>query len=163
MKNFLYCAGSVLLLVAILALPFVLRPYSVLGDSMYPTLKNGEVMVVDTLSLHIVAPRRGELLVFRNPHHKLQGDSVEIDVKRIIGLPGETVHVREYSVSINDTVYGPATLLGGGADGRNGNEFDMQLGPYDYFVLGDNRRDSSDSRLFGAVQAENFIGRAWHL
>lgn len=137
-----------------------------------------------TLSIRFMDPVRGELLVFRNPHRQTEDGHVQIDIKRVVGLPGETVHVRDEKVVIDracssdgtpkkpqyadeqaqdgpcQSTYPRNTLLGGGSNGKNGYNFDMYLGPKDYFVLGDNRSNSSDSRSFGAVQAENFIGRA---
>ena len=174
---------TIIAFTAILSLPFFLRPFAVNGSSMAPTLRSDDVVLVDTLSYRLVPIQRGELLVFRNPHRKTEGDRVEVDIKRVIGLPGETVHVRADKVVVDracadasvpttqqvpiqpedgpcQTTYPADTLLGGGTAGGNGNEFDMHLGPQDYFVLGDNRRDSSDSRYFGTVQPENFIGRA---
>jgi len=174
---------SIVGFVIIIGIPFILRPFAVSGGSMAPTLRSDEVVLVDTLSYRLVPIQRGELLVFRNPHRKTEGDRVEVDIKRVIGLPGETVHVRNDKVVVDracadasvpttqqvpiqpedgpcQTTYPASTLLGGGTAGGNGNEFDMHLGPQDYFVLGDNRRDSSDSRYFGAVQGENFVGRA---
>jgi len=178
----LYTAFGIFFLLAILSLPFFLDPYAMNGVSMNPTLVAGDTLVVDTLSLKLFAPRRGEILVFRNPYKAAEGDRIQADVKRVIGLPGETVHVRKDKVVIDRacdesgaaqeprrielsedsacrTEYASGTLLGGGSFGNNANEFDMFLGPQDYFVLGDKRRDSSDSRRFGTVQPENFIGR----
>ena len=166
----------------ILALPVFLQPYKVQGISMENTLMGGDVVLVDTLSLHVIAPRRGEILVFRNPYKVKEGDRIQADVKLVIGLPLETVHVRRDKVVIDracaapeaprgqqiaiqpqdgpcQSTYASSTVIGGGSYGDNTNEFDMYLGPEDYFVLGDNRRDSSDSRRFGTVQPENFIGR----
>lgn len=174
---------SIVGIVLIVSIPFIFRLYVVGGGSMYPTLHDGELVVVDTVSHLGVAPRRGEILVFRNPHRALDGNRVAIDIKRVIGLPGETVHVRNDRVVISracdahgsplapryeaiapqdgpcQVTYASSTLIGGGAEHENTNEFDMFLGPRDYFVLGDDRRDSSDSRAFGAVQSGDIIGR----
>ncbi len=162
--------------VAIIALPWVVRPYRVQGGSMYPTLKDGQVVFIETISQYVMRPSRGEIMVLHNPHKPS-----ETDIKRVIGLPGETVHVLPDRVVISkacggasgaplashlaprlpedgpcQTTYATSTPIG---RGNNGIVFDMFLGPHDYFVLGDDRRDSSDSRLFGAVQEENIIGR----
>jgi signal peptidase I len=168
-------------LAVLISLPLLLRPYMVRGDSMASVIRGGEIILVDTLSLAVLPPRRGEILVFRNPHRKQEGDGVEVDVKRIVGLPGETVHIRNDQVVVTvaceggkpiaprsteigsgpcQKTYAAKTLMGTGTFGVNNKEFDMFLGPLDFFVLGDNRADSSDSRTFGAVQPENFIGRA---
>lgn len=180
--------ATVLLVVcaAIIALPWVVRPYRVQGGSMHPTLKDGQVVFIESISHYVLRPSRGEIMVLRNPHKP-----GETDIKRVIGLPGETVHVLPDRVVISkaclpgqglpgqgggasgaplapqfapalpvdgpcQTTYATSTPIG---RGNNGIVFDMFLGPHDYFVLGDDRRDSSDSRLFGAVQRENIIGR----
>ena len=153
---------------------------------MSPALSDGDVIIVDTLSMKFLPPRRGEILVFRNPHKYKDGDSIQVDVKRVVGLPGETAHVLEEKVVVTracsadslpsapqfsnegttdgscQKTYPSGTLLGGGSfpEFGNGQRFEMFLGPLDYFVLGDNRQISEDSRRFGAVQPENFVGRA---
>lgn len=119
---------SGILLIVLLSLPFWLQFYAVRGGSMEPVLSQGDVVLVDTLSIKFFPPRKGEILVFRNPHGYKDGDSIQVDIKRIAGLPGETVE-------------------------------GMYLGRIDYFVMGDNRAVSTDSRRFGAVQPENFVGR----
>lgn len=166
-----------------IAAPFIWRPFRVAGGSMQTTLASGDIVLVDMYSLRIVPPHRGEMIVFRNPRGKSDGATIENDVKRIIGLPGETVRVRRTGVVIGracdaagnalaparteiaavdgpcQTTYDGSTLVGGGRNGSNNNEFDMFLGPLDYFVMGDNRIGSLDSRQFGTVQPEYFIGR----
>ena len=124
----------------------------------------------DSFTYNIVQTIGGfgaEMIVFRNPYKVKEGDRIQADVKRVVGLPSETVHVRRDRVVISfacaqaggargpdsapvQPVDGPcqqtfatSTIIGGGSFGHNGNEFDMYLGPQDYFVLGDNRRDSS--------------------
>lgn len=162
-------SALVVVCAAIFALPWVVRPYRVQGGSMHPTLKDRQVVFIETISHYVVQPSRGEIMVLNNPHKPS-----ETDIKRVIGLPGETVHVLPDRVVISracggasgaplapqdgpcQTTYATSTPIG---RGNNGIVFDMFLGPYDYFVLGDDRRDSSDSRLFGAVQRENIIGR----
>jgi len=127
-SGFMRLTASIIGILFLLSLPLWLRPFGVKGNSMEPTLKQGDAIIVDTLSIKFIPPRRGELLVFRNPHKYKDGDAIQVDVKRVIGLPGETVE-------------------------------GMYLGPLDYFVMGDNRAVSTDSRQFGAVQPENFVGR----
>lgn len=153
---------KILALVALLALisiPFFVRPYLIYGDSMYPALHDGDVVLTETLSLRFFTPQHGDIIAHRDPHKK---DAV--DVKRVIGLPGETVIVNERDVVITlrsgeEKRFGSGTLIGGPGD--NGRAYLMRLGPEDYFVLGDNRRTSADSRSFGAVQSTDFIGRVF--
>ena len=150
---------SHLLLIFILVSPFIFTAYIVSGNSMEPTLLHGDVLVVDRFSLKLFPPMRNQLIIFRNPHQK------EItDIKRVIGLPGETVEITinsliiTYADGTNETFPGN-TFFGGGVRGLNGLLFKMKLGKEDYFVLGDNREASRDSRFFGAVQPSDFIGR----
>lgn len=150
-----------LVLVLILLSPFVSTVFVISGNSMEPTLLHGETLLVDHFSLSLFAPRRGQIIVFHNPHEKAY-----TDVKRVIGLPGETVEVLAESLVITHVdgtreEYSGDTFFGGGVRGLNGLFFKMKLGPEDYFVLGDNREASRDSRFFGAIQKIDFVGRPW--
>lgn len=150
---------ALIALLALLSVPFFVRPYLIYGDSMYPALHNGDVVLVETLSLRFSAPQRGDIIAHRDPHKR-----EAVDVKRIIGLPGETVIVNERDVVITlrsgeEKRFASGTQIGGAGD--NGRSFLMRLGPLDFFVLGDNRRTSADSRSFGAVQPADFIGRVF--
>lgn len=162
--------------------PFILKPFRVTGASMTTTFSNGDVVLVDMLTPQILRPSRGGILVFKNPRGKEAMNGVELDIKRVVGLPGETVHVRRDRVVIDkacdadgtplppakvematsdgpcQTTYPAASLIGGGTTNGNNNDFDMFLGPLDYFVMGDNRIGSIDSRRFGSVQPEHFFG-----
>jgi len=147
-------------LVLILSLPFVFKPYAVSQTSMEPALADGDIILVDRVSHHFFSPHRGEIVVLHNPH-KL----VETDVKRVVGLPGETVQVRTTDIVIthadgSEETFASSTTIGGGMRGANGVSFTMKLGSEDYFVLGDNRESSRDSRFFGAAQSADFMGRA---
>lgn len=151
--------GSLALLLGIIVLPFFVTFFRVDGSSMEPTYTYGDMLAVERLSVFLVPPHRGELLVFRNPHERSQ-----TDIKRVVGLPGEEVEVRNTDLRIvhadgTETQYTGDTLFGGGGRGLNGLNVTMRLGPEDYFVLGDNREASRDSRLFGAVQHSDMIGR----
>lgn len=138
----------------ILGLPFVFRPFVVTGGSMEPAYHEGQVVWVEKLMPHFHV-WRGEVLVIRNPH-----DKRVVEIKRIIGLPGETVEMGSEGVTVTDeegrsTKYEEGSIIGGTGNGT----FRIKLGPEDYFVLGDNRSKSSDSRAFGAVQQIDIIGR----
>ncbi len=153
-----YMTGIAILL---LASCFMLRPYIVSGGSMEPTLSAGDVVIVEKLSHRfdkLTAGRfgisRGDILVHRNPHQK-----EVIEVKRVVGMPGELVELGEDGVTVTDsegriTKYEAGSTIGG----TNNGAFRIQLSPEDYFVLGDNRSKSSDGRDFGAVQKADIIG-----
>jgi signal peptidase I len=182
MRRVLEFSAGCLTLSTLLALPIVLRPFRVSGASMTTTFANGDVVLVDTLLVHFSHPKRGDMLVFRNPRGRIGPDRTELDIKRLIGLPGETIHVRRDRVVIDracdlaaaplppaktdiaavdgpcQTTYPASSLIGGGMADGNNNDFDMFLGPLDYFVLGDNRFGSIDSRRFGTVQPQHFVG-----
>src|SRR3989338_5622124 len=172
-----------LLAVAILVSPFLfLEPLEVGGDSMNPTVESGDRIIVEKVSKYFKAPQRGEILVFREPHERK-----EIFVKRVIGLSGETVKVEPNSVVIthsdgSEEVFASTetieklkkgapfasekrgTLFVGGelgatVGGEGNTSHTRVLGPEDYFVMGDNRKISSDSRAWGTVQPQDIIGR----
>ena len=145
--------GSWPLLAVILLLPFIFRPYAVIGGSMEPTLHDGQIVLVEKITPHVHI-WRGEVLVILNPHdHKVT------ELKRVVGLPNERITLGENNVTVvgkdgHATTYGADTSIGLPGTGF----FDIQLGPEDYMVLGDNRSKSSDSRSFGAVQMVDIIG-----
>ena len=145
--------GSWLLLMITLLLPFIFRPYAVIGGSMEPTLHDGQIVLVEKITPHIHV-WRGEVLVILNPHdHKVT------EIKRVVGLPNETVEMGSDGISITGvngahSQFSTGTPVGGTGNGT----FKIKLGPEDYMVLGDNRSKSSDSRSFGAVQQVDIIG-----
>ena len=150
---------SSIFLILLLSLPFVFKPYAVSQTSMEPVLADGDIVLVDRVSLRFFSPHRGEIVVLRNPH-KLG----ETDVKRVVGLSSENVQVRTTDIVIthadgSEETFASSTTIGGGMRGANGVSFTMKLGSEDYFVLGDNRESSRDSRFFGAAQSADFIGR----
>lgn len=151
--NCMKAAIKTTLALCILALPFAFRPFIVSGGSMEPVYHEGSVVLVERLTpfLHIA---RGEVLIFRNPHQR-----GVVDIKRVIGLPNEDVELSEQGVVImhkdgTREIFAPETLIGGQYNGP----YRIHLGPEDYFVLGDNRSKSTDSRNFGAVQMGDIIG-----
>jgi signal peptidase I len=136
---------------------FVAQPFIVSGASMEPTLDKGEYLVIDELSYRFEKPARGDVVIFRYPL-----DPDIFFVKRLIGLPGETIKIREgdvYVVSDGAEImlaepYVPVAL-------KTNESLLTTLGPNEYFVLGDNREASTDSRVWGPVRGEHIIGRAF--
>ncbi len=135
---------------------YVAQPFIVSGVSMVPSFENGEYLVIDELSYLLRAPKRGEVVVFRYPL-----DQTKFFIKRVIGLPGETVTIRDGQVFIktgqtettwNYPVIQTETMGGNGI---------YPLGPGQYFVLGDNRGMSLDSRAWGSVDQKLIKGRVF--
>jgi signal peptidase I len=136
---------------------FVAQPFIVDGESMHPTFENGDYLIVDELSYHFESPQRGDVIVFRYP-----GNPKIFYIKRIIGLPGETVHINSGVVSITKTDGTTITLNEPYAVANDATyTLNTTLGSSDYFVMGDNRPESSDSRVWGPLPRANIIGRVF--
>ena len=166
----------ILALLIFLALQSTVRNYQVEGSSMEPTLEPGEYVLVnklvylrfdpdglagllrfwdadtDDILFPFHAPERGEIVIFHFPR-----DPSRDFVKRVVGLPGDTVEIKRGEVFINGESL-PEPYI---TRRDNGTNQLVEVGPNTYYVLGDNRRASNDSRDWGPVPAENFIGRAW--
>jgi signal peptidase I len=121
------------------------------GSSMEPNLHDGEYVIIDRVSYVLHKPERGDVIVFVPP----TGDKDYI--KRVMGLPGDTVEVRNGQVLINGVVL-DEPYLNTTTNYALGPE---TIEPGKYFVLGDNRNNSSDSHSWGTLQASSIIGRAW--
>ena len=142
-----------------LIVTFVGQRTRVSGDSMESALHNGDNLIVDKISYRFREPERYEIIVFP---YKYQENTFYI--KRIIGLPGETVQVKDGEVYINGKLLGESYGLEQIEEGREGIAIvPITLGPDEYFVLGDNRNHSSDSRdpSVGILTKDDLIGRAW--
>lgn len=121
------------------------------GPSMQPTLETGQRLIVYRLAYVFGGPQRGDVVVFRSPNNP--SDNL---VKRIIGLPGETVSVRDGRIYIDDILLEEPDFI---PESQYGGTWEIPEGHY--FALGDNRNASNDSHSWGAVSAEDIIGRAW--
>lgn len=136
---------------------FVAQPFIVKGRSMEPNFEERNYLVIDELSYYFRAPQRGEVIVFKNPK-----DLSQYFIKRVIGLPGETVVVRGGSVYLKKTPQAPLEELKEEylpGDLVTAIDEEKTLGPDEYFVMGDNRTDSYDSRLWGSLPREDITGR----
>ncbi len=136
---------------------FIAQPFVVRGASMVPTFQNNEYLIVDQLTYHFQEPKRGDVIIMRYPK-----DPKTFFIKRIIGLPNETVETEGKNIIIRH---------GAGTDSltidqsfidplRMRDEYKTYtLGPDEYFVMGDNRNESSDSRSWGNLPREDIVGR----
>ncbi|MDB5195199.1 MAG: signal peptidase signal peptidase [Parcubacteria group bacterium] len=136
---------------------FVAQPFVVEGESMHPTFESGNYLIVDELTYHLSEPKRGDVVIFRYP-----GDPTIFYIKRIIGLPGETVHIDHGQTSVTKTDGTSITLDESYVVSEDATYTqDTTLGTDQYFVMGDNRPRSSDSRIWGALPKKNIVGRAY--
>ncbi len=159
-ENFFTELLKFVLLAVVIVVPvraWVAQPFIVSGASMEPTFDTGQYLIIDELTYHFEAPQRGDVIIFRYPKNPS-----EFFIKRIVGLPGETVSITPDSTSITPPDGTAETLPERYLAYRgNGGFLTMKLGPGEYFVMGDNRPDSSDSRVWGAVPRQNIVGRAF--
>ncbi len=146
------------LLIVIPIRMFVAQPFIVSGASMEETFFHNEYLIVDQISYHLGQPQRGDVAIFRYPQ-----DPSKFFIKRIIGVPGDTVVIDGNRVSIVNEIHPDGIELNEPyIKSMNANTFLTEtLGPREYFVMGDNRNESSDSRVWGVLQEENIIGRAF--
>jgi signal peptidase I len=128
-----------------------LRPGQISGFSMEPRIDTDDYVVINALAYWVGAPRRGDIVAFR---HERSAPSVY--VKRVIGLPGDRIAIRRGVVSVDGNVLKEPYVRFG--DGRSFD--DVVVPPGAYYVLGDNRANSDDSRVWGFVSASDLIGRA---
>lgn len=152
----------VALVIVLIIRTFLFQPFFVEGASMYPNFKNGDYLIVDELTYRLREPQRGEIIVFHPPQ---AGDDYYI--KRIIALPGERVQIKDGQIKIYNQKYPEGFVLKESylLDGKTPGEIDLTLGPDEYFVLGDNRYASYDSRAWGTLTKNRIIGlvrlRVW--
>jgi signal peptidase I len=133
---------------------FVAQPYIVSGSSMDPTFKNGDYLIVDQLSKRFEEPKRESVVIIRYPK-----DPSKFFIKRLIGFPGETVNIKDGVVSIyNDATKENISLNEPYVVYKKIENFSEKLEPGEYFVMGDNRAGSSDSRIWGSVPEKYIIG-----
>ncbi len=136
---------------------FVAEPFIVSGASMQPTFETSQYLIIDRLSYHFREPERGEVIVFRYPN-----DPSKYFIKRIIGLPDETVVLEGSSTKIINEKYPEGMLIDEPYTKRTGpDNLTKTLGNDEYFVLGDNRGASSDSRVWGSLPKKLITGRAF--
>ena len=138
---------------------FLFQPFFVHGASMEPNFTSGEYLLIDEISYRFREPKRGEVIIFRPPNNQ---NPTSFFIKRIIGLPGETIEINQEGIKIYNFQSPGGKILEepyikSSTDGNT----KVSLKTDEYFVLGDNREHSSDSRNWGPISKKNIIGRAW--
>lgn len=148
----------VALVISIVLYIFIMTPHEVIGNSMHPTYQNGEYLMANKITYRFAEPQRGDVIIFK------YSDTQDF-IKRIIGLPGDIVMLKDGEIYINGAVldeseYLNSTVYTNGGDYIKEGE-SITLGDGEYFVCGDNRPHSSDSRTFGPINEKDIKGRAW--
>lgn len=137
---------------------FIAQPFIVSGASMDDTFQNGQYLIVDQVTYYFEDPARGDVIVFRYPR-----DPSKFFIKRIIGLPGDTIKIIDGRITISNNENPEGFTLSEPYVKEvmePAQPFVENLGNREYFVMGDNRNQSSDSRSWGILQDDRIIGRA---
>lgn len=129
---------------------FLVQPHRVKGESMVPNFADGELLLTEKVSYRFGQPKRGDVVVFQAP-----GREVDF-IKRIIGLPGETVQISEGNIYINGQ-----NITEGYINVKTDGEVNRALAKDEYFLMGDNRVASLDSRAIGPIKREAIRGKTW--
>jgi signal peptidase I len=168
--EFIWETFKVILVSLVIILPiryFLIQPFFVKGQSMFPNFHDKEYILVDKWSYRLGRPERGDVIIFRYPNNPK-----EYFIKRILALPGESILVGDNRVvvynsrypagfTVNESGYLPVANPTYCTNNNTWCGRKVSLGADEYFVLGDNREHSSDSRFFGPVKREFFAGLAW--
>lgn len=155
-KEFIKDSAKVIIALAVILflMLYVVSITQVVGNSMYPTLQNGEVLIINKAKYRFSNVKREDIISLKYADTKYL-------IKRVIGLPGEKVRIQDNVLYINDEIYQEKYL----PDNLEYNDFDLKDLGYDkipenmYLVLGDNRGDSLDSREIGLIKKEDIIGK----
>lgn len=148
----------VALAISVVLYLFFMTPHEVVGTSMVPNFLNGEHLIANKISYRFTEPKRGDVIIFK------YSDTQDF-IKRVIGEPGDTVSLRDgklyvNDVQLNETEYlDPAIYTNGGDSLHEGST--IIVPENEYFVSGDNRPHSSDSRVFGTISKNAIKGKAW--
>ncbi|MBY0376714.1 signal peptidase I [Patescibacteria group bacterium] len=147
--------GVIALLVVLGVRTYIVQPFIVSGSSMVPTFKDGQYLIIDEISYKLSEPKRDDVIVFHYPK-----DPTKFFIKRIIGLPNETVDVKGNDVKITNNEHKDGfTLKEPYVENISSSQTHLVLGENEYFVMGDNRPASSDSRYWGGVDKSLIVGR----
>jgi signal peptidase I len=138
-------------IIALLINLFLAQGTTVYGQSMEPNLHTDQRLIVEKVSYKLHSPRRGDIVVI-----DIEGFDIPL-IKRVIGLPGETIEIRDNQVFINGQQLTESYLV----DVHQRNHGPVEIAPGYIFVMGDNRGASNDSRYFGPVPIANVLGKAW--
>jgi signal peptidase I len=157
---FVWEISKIVIIAMLIVVPiryFIFQPFFVRGQSMEPNFSQGDYLIIDEITYQFRNPERGEVVVFKYPN-----DPSQRYIKRIIGLPGETIEIKDAQVSVYSSSGVPNTLDESeylAESVQTSGDSKVELAEDEYFVLGDNRPLSSDSRRWGILPGEDIIGR----
>lgn len=161
-KEFIWETLKVIVISLAIIIPiryFLIQPFYVKGASMEPNFYDHEYLIIDEISYRLNKPARGDVIVFRYPN-----DPSQYFIKRIVGLPNETIKISGGKI----TIINGENLNGFILDEKNylpesytQGSVDLVLSENEYYLLGDNRSSSLDSRVFGPINGSAIIGRTW--
>ena len=143
---------------------FIMQPHQVNGESMFPTYHNGEYLMTDKLSYKFGTPKRGDVVVFEAPPAAQCPEGTGCDfIKRVIGLPGDTIEIKNNAIYLNNEKlnepYLDSTVITKAGEYTSHGPIMVPEGSY--FVNGDNRPHSSDSRVWGPVELSRIVGKVF--
>ena len=143
---------------------FLMQPHQVNGQSMIPNFESGDYVLTDKISYRLGEPQRGDVVVFHAPSsaHCPQGTGCDF-IKRVVGLPGELIEIKNSQIFVNSESLGEVYIpdefqTEAGSFTKNKS---VSLGDNQYFVVGDNRPHSSDSRVWGPIDKSMIVGKAF--
>ncbi len=156
--------GVIVFIIAFSIRYFLIQPFIVEGGSMLPNYVDKEYLLAEKFNYFFSLPKRGDVIIFKYPKNPTTNF-----IKRVIALPGETVEIENSKIKIFNTEHPNGTYLDESAYlasnvktlTQTKEKFTTTLGPDEFFVMGDNREHSSDSREWGILPKSNIIGRAW--
>lgn len=146
-------------LIAFVIRTFLIQSFRVEGSSMEPSFHNGEFVLVEKVAYRLIDPKRGDVIVL----HASSQQNIDF-IKRIVATPGETVEIRNNQLFVNSVALSEPYLRDNEITQINSASDDIfmrALGPDEYFVMGDNRQSSKDSRIIGPVKRKNIVGKVF--
>lgn len=155
--RFIFEVAKVVVVALAIIIPvryYLIQPFYVKGASMEPNFHNYEYLIIDELSYRFHEPKRGDVVVLKNPQQQRQ-----FFIKRVIGLPGEKVEVKDQHVYINGELLDESAYLAESVETWGNQKFTLKEN--EYVVMGDNREQSLDSRVFGPITPASIVGRTW--
>ncbi|MEK7619621.1 MAG: signal peptidase I [Patescibacteria group bacterium] len=158
--SFLFEIVQIVIISSAIIIPiryFLIQPFYVKGASMEPNFYDQEYLIIDELTYRFRNPFRGEIVVFKYPR-----DRSQYFIKRVVGLPGETIEVTGGNVMVYNTEHPNGLVLEEAyLEESTTGKVRVTLGDNEYYMFGDNRDSSLDSRSFGAITRDDVIGRVW--